>query len=322
MDSLETSIFNIRTEKNFEECVWKVFQLQSEQCAVYRSFLKSLNRPTPESLEEIPFLPISFFKTHPIKTGSFEEELLFRSSGTGGDRSQHLVQSTALYKRSFEKSYRLFLGNPEEQIILALLPNYIEQGESSLVYMVNELIKLTNSDLSGFILDNPDEISDRYTEAIRSGKKMVLFGVSYALLDLCEQGVDLSEATVLETGGMKGKRKEITKVQLHDALRKGLNHPTIASEYGMTELLSQAYSINNLDFRTPPWMRIMTRQANDPFAYTKTGKTGAINIIDLANVHSCSFIATDDLGQIVSNGFRVMGRLDQSDIRGCNLLVQ
>lgn len=316
-----SDIFSIQSEADFEAVAMEVFRFQKENCPVYAEYLSLLNRPEPQKVDEIPFLPISFFKTHEVIVKNQSAEVVFKSSGTGGVRSQHMVVSKELYRQSFLKGYELFIGNPKDQVILALLPNYLEQGDSSLVFMVDELIQQTESNLSGFFLNEFDEIIQRYEQAISQGKKVVLFGVAYSLLDFCAISPNLSEATIIETGGMKGRRKELTKEELHTELKKGLNCLNISSEYGMTELLSQGYSIENGIFQTPPWMKVLLRQVNDPFSKIDQKKSGGINIIDLANLYSCSFIETQDLGKIHQNGFEIIGRFDHSDLRGCNLLV-
>lgn len=316
------SIFSISNEQEFESKALEIFEFQRENCEVYRDYLSILNVPNPTCIEEIPFLPISFFRTHRVTTKGKESTKIFKSSGTtDSERSQHFIADLGIYEKSFEKSWRYFIGNPEEQVILALLPNYLEQGDSSLVYMVDWLIKKTNNSLSGFILNNTDEIHQHYQKARQTGKKCVVIGVSYALLDLAEQNLDFSEALIIETGGMKGRRKEMIKEELHEMLMKGLNVSKIASEYGMTELLSQGYSIENGVFRTPPWMKVLIRDVYDPFVFEQQGKLGAVNIIDLANSYSCSFIATDDLGRSFGDYFTISGRMDKSIQRGCNLLV-
>ena len=322
MKSLEERIFQIDSEESFLQTALEVYQFQRKHNHVYKEYVDFLGWEEPTSLEEIPFLPISFFKTHKVVSGDFNPEITFLSSGTGGDRSRHLVKNIQLYENSFNPIYDQFLGKPEDQVILALLPNYIEQGQSSLVYMVDKLIERTQNELSGFVLGKPEEIAIRYKKALVQNKKVIIFGVSYALLDLAELNIDLSEATIIETGGMKGRRKEISKNELHHILRNGFNGPQISSEYGMTELLSQAYSNKDGLFESYNWMKILIRQTNDPFAYVKNGKTGGINVIDLANLYSCSFIATQDLGKQHGNFFEIMGRFDHSDLRGCNLLVQ
>ena len=319
---LHELIFDIRTPADFEQVALQVFRYQLEHNEIYRAFAENTGRTSASRLQEIPFLPIEFFKSHRVFSGNGKEELVFKSSGTtGSTRSIHYVKDALLYERSSRKTYERFIGTPSEQVILALLPNYLEQGESSLVYMVNDLIKASRSELSGFILGNHSELKYRYDQALKSGKKVVIFGVSYALIDLAEQGIDLSMALIIETGGMKGRRKEITKEELHDIIKQGTGVSYVSSEYGMTELLSQAYSDKNGNFHCPSFMNVLIRDVNDPFSYVEHHKTGGINVIDLVNLNSCSFIATQDLGKISDDGFSVMGRFDHSDIRGCNLMV-
>jgi len=318
---LEDKIFSVTTQEDFERVALEVYYYQIENCKVYRDFVNQLNWPAPTCIQEIPFLPIEFFKTHTLLSESKKTEIIFKSSGTGGTRSTHYVADKSLYTQSFNKLYQEFIGPAKDQVILALLPSYIEQGDSSLVYMVDDLIKQTNNPLSGFILNDMGSIVERYLSALRLKKKVVIFGVSYALLDLAEKGFDFSKALIIETGGMKGKRKELTKTELHRRLRKGLNCDYISSEYGMTELLSQFYSDKDEVFSTTNLIKVFIRETNDPFSYTIGGKTGGINIVDLANIYSCSFIETQDLGKAVENGFQIMGRFDNSDVRGCNLLL-
>jgi hypothetical protein len=318
---LKNKIFSV-TDSNFEEIALEVFEFQYRNNPIYKRFVDYLGKTKPTSIFEIPFLPISFFKTHEIRCFQKDIAIYFKSSGTGGNRSNHYVEDLEMYSRSFEPTYRNQIGNPEEQVIIALLPNYIEQGESSLVYMVHALIQQSNNSLSGFYLNDLDKLNAVYKTALQLGKKVIVFGVSYALLDLAEQKIDLSQATIIETGGMKGRRKELTKEELHKELIDGLNVTYIASEYGMSELLSQAYSDKNGVFTTPPWMKILIRDVNDALSYEDLGKTGGINVIDLANLYSCSFIATQDLGKVFGNSFQLIGRFDNSDIRGCNLLVE
>lgn len=319
---LENTIFSIQNESDFEQVALEVYRFQVDNCAIYREFVTNLNWKEPTAIEEIPFLPISFFKTHRVATENPEQEVIFKSSGTGGDRSRHFVQSIELYKRSFREIYHQFMGNPLDQVILALLPNYMEQGDSSLVYMVDDLIRQSQNKLSGFLLGDVNELIQRYNDALADGKRVVIFGVAYSLLDVCDQQPDLSQAIIIETGGMKGRRKELTKLELHQALKVGLNCQNISSEYGMTELLSQAYSNADGIFECAPWMKVLIRETNDPFSFVEKGKTGGVNVIDLANLYSCSFIATQDLGKIADHGFEMMGRFDHADVRGCNLLVQ
>ncbi len=316
-------IFEIETEADFERVALEAFAFQYENCVIYRKYVDLLDRKSPTSIEQIPFLPIEFFKSQEVlsvpKSG---KETLFLSSGTGMiGRSKHLVSSVSIYEASFFNAYQLLFGNPKEQVILALLPNYLEQGNSSLVYMVSALIETSKNEFSGFLLNEFEEIKKRYEAAIHSGKEVVIFGVSYALLDLAEQKMDFSQAKIIETGGMKGRRKELTKAELHDVLVQGLGVDFVSSEYGMTELLSQAYSLKNGVFVCPPWMKVLFRDVYDPLTLVSSEKSGGINVIDLANINSCSFIQTQDLGRKKSEGFVIEGRIDLSDIRGCNLMV-
>ncbi len=316
-------VFSIQNELEFEKWALKIFQFQYENTLVYREYCDLIQRTNPKRLDEIPFLPISFFKTHEVKNKDLNVQLVFKSSGTTGmERSKHAIQMIELYQESFRKTYAIQIGNPENQVILALLPSYLAQGESSLVYMVDDLIRQSNNPLSGFLLGDLDSIEKRYHQALAAEKKVVIFGVSYALLDLAEKKLDLSQATIIETGGMKGRRKELMKEDLHEELKKGLNCQHIASEYGMTELLSQAYSMDDQLFSLPPWMKVHLRETNDPFSNLTKNKTGGINVIDLANVFSCSFIATQDLGRLMDGRLQLMGRFDNADLRGCNMLVQ
>ena len=319
---LEDKIFSVKTQEDFERVALEVYNYQIKHCKVYGDFVKQLDWPPPTRIQEIPFLPIEFFKTHTLLSDCQASEITFKSSGSGGARSTHYVADKSLYINSFNKNYQEFIGQAKDQVILALLPNYIEQGDSSLVFMVDDLIQQTNNSLSGFILNDMGSIVERYHSALKQNKKVVVFGVSYALLDLAEKRLDFSEALIIETGGMKGRRKELTKTELHERLRIGLNCDNISSEYGMTELLSQCYSNRNEIFSSTNLIKVFIRETNDPFSYTKSGKTGGINVVDLANIYSCSFIATQDLGKAAKNGFQIMGRFDNSDVRGCNLLVQ
>lgn len=322
MNSLERRVRRIGKGEDFESLALDIFRYQYENVPIYHSYVNELNRSQPTRIEEIPFLPIQFFKSHQIISRLENVETVFKSSGTGGQRSQHFVASKKLYEFSFNAGFQELIGDPEHYVILALLPNYIEQGESSLVYMVDHLIEKSNNRLSGFCLDKPDEIITRYQQAIQLNKKVIIFGVSYALLDLCDLKPDLSEATIIETGGMKGRRKEMTKHELHEELKSGLNCHSVSSEYGMTELLSQGYSLQNGVFECASTMRIYIRDVNDPFTFNANGKSGGINVIDLANLYSCSFIETQDLGKQSKVGFEILGRIDQAEQRGCNLMVE
>ena len=278
-----------------------------------------------KSYREIPFLPIQFFKSQDIITDGKSPEITFSSSGTTGMiTSQHLVADVNLYIESFRKAFELFYGNVEDMAIVALLPSYLERSGSSLIYMVDDLIKRSNNSESGYFLYNHQDLFNTLSTLRDKGKKTVLFGVTYALLDFVENfNIDFPELIVMETGGMKGKRKEMIREELHKILCAGFHVESIHSEYGMTELLSQGYSKGSGLFHTPPWMKILIRDTNDPLSLLDNKKTGAINVIDLANYYSCSFIATQDLGKFHQDGsFEILGRFDNSDIRGCNLLVQ
>lgn len=319
---LENEIFNV-TSSSFEAVALTVFLYQFKHNKTYRNFCKLVKQTSPKVLSEIPCMPISFFKYEKVVTHDCEPELVFKSSGTTqSGRSSHYVLCKEMYERSFFTTYKTHFGSLEDQVVLALLPNYLEQGDSSLVYMVDHLIRKTQDSKSGFYLNNRQDLINTIHKLKKdSAKKVVLFGVSYALLDLAEENVDLSDVTVIETGGMKGRRKELVKEELHELLKNGLNLSHVNSEYGMTELLSQAYLDKDLNFKAPNWMKIQIRDVNDPFSYLRDGQTGGVNVIDLANLYSCSFIATDDLGKKEADFFKILGRFDHSDIRGCNLLV-
>lgn len=317
------AIFRISNMDEFNAVALQVYRYQYLHTPVYRKFCELLGNPVPNHFSEIPFLPIELFKTQKILDDSVEqEEVIFLSSGTTGSaRSAHYVADLSVYERSFFNAFKQFFGEPENCVILGLLPNYIEQGSSSLVYMVNKLIERSKYTESGFYLQDYERLGEVVRSIQNQGVTIILFGVSYALLDLAERNMDLSGVTVVETGGMKGRRKELVKEELHRLLKTGLNVPDIASEYGMTELLSQAYALRDGKFQTPPWMKILVRDTEDPLTWLAEGKTGGISVIDLANLHSCSFIHTQDLGKVEGEHFYIAGRFDQSDIRGCNLLV-
>ena len=313
-------------EAQFERKCLEIFHFQYNHIAVYQSFVKAINRhPTKvKKLKDIPFMPIEFFKNFSIFSSSNKPEAVFKSSGTTGlDRSSHFIQDLALYEESFFTAFRYFYGSIKDYVVLALLPSYIENGDSSLVYMTDHLIKASEDSDSGFYLNDYQLLIEKLQALQKNNKKILLLGVSYALLDLIElQDFQLPNMIVMETGGMKGRRKEMIREDLHAKLCKGFGVRKIHSEYGMTELLSQAYSKGGGLFSSPPWMKILIRDTNDPLSYMPQNKSGAINIIDLANVYSVSFLATQDLGKQYANGdFEVLGRYDNSDIRGCNLLV-
>ncbi|MDX1471267.1 MAG: acyl transferase [Flavobacteriaceae bacterium] len=319
-------IFSIQTEIDFNRVALKVFRFQFENNPVYRSFCDLLLRHPSDvrNYWEIPFMPIQFFKSHKVLVRDKTAEVTFYSSGTTHQgNSKHHVAELSLYEKSFQNGFQQFYGNIQDYVILALLPSYLEQENSSLVYMVDKLIKSTNSPDSGFYLNNLEKLQEKIFQLEKQNQKTLLIGVTYALLDLVEKyNFNLKNTIVMETGGMKGRRKEITREELHKILTDGFGVSSIHSEYGMTELLSQAYSKGDGLFKCSPWMKILTRSVNDPFSILDNDKTGGINIIDLANLYSCSFLATQDLGKVNENGtFEVIGRFDQSDIRGCNLMV-
>ena len=324
---LQQKIFNIKTETEFNEIAIDIFRYQATNNPVYKQYIDILkvDQSQIKSYREIPFLPIQFFKSQDIITDGKSPEITFSSSGTTGMiTSQHLVADVNLYTESFRKAFELFYGNVEDMAIVALLPSYLERSGSSLIYMVDDLIKRSNNSESGYFLYNHQDLFNTLSSLRDKGKKTVLFGVTYALLDFVENfNIDFPELIVMETGGMKGKRKEMIREELHKILCEGFHVESIHSEYGMTELLSQGYSKGNGLFHTPPWMKILIRDTNDPLSLLDNKKTGAINVIDLANYYSCSFIATQDLGKFHPDGsFEILGRFDNSDIRGCNLLVQ
>lgn len=320
------TIFNLKTTNDFEQKALEIFKLQVENNIIYRKFVEYLNVDitTVVSLDKIPFLPISFFKNFEILSNTNKVQQTFFSSGTTGTNlSKHLLTDLTIYTKSYSKGFESFYGEITDYTILALLPNYLEREGSSLVYMVGDLIKKTKNINSGFFLNNLDELCHKLDELNKKNKKVLLIGVSFALLDLIEkQHFQLKNTIIMETGGMKGKRKELIRTELHEKLCDGFGVKKIHSEYGMTELLSQAYSIGNGVFKTPNWMKILIRDTEDALTLLPNEKTGGINVIDLANVNSCSFIATQDLGKTFEDGsFEILGRFDNSDIRGCNLMV-
>lgn len=320
-------VLDINNEEDFNQFALTVFHLQATENEVYKQYLNTLaiNHNDINTINDVPFLPIEFFKNHKVITGNHEAEQIFESSGTTGvQTSRHYVNNIDLYEQSFTKCFELFYGKPHEYCFIALLPSYIERGNSSLIYMMDKLIKSSKHSDSGFY----KTIDTSFIALLNQLKneqhtKVFLIGVTYALLELAENyTLDLNNFIVMETGGMKGMRKEITRMELYDILTNSLNVNTIHSEYGMTELLSQAYAVKEGVFRCPPWMRIIIRDANDPFNTAEIGKTGVINVIDMANIYSCSFIATQDAGKLHhDNSFEVLGRVDNSDVRGCNLLL-
>jgi len=323
---MQETIFNIKSEAQFTEIAIAVFKHQFKNNKVYRSFCDLINKHPSDvtEVEQIPFLPIQFFKTREVLSAVEEIDEIFTSSGTTGSiTSKHFVTDINLYKESYLKGFAHFYGNIEEYVVLALLPNYLERNGSSLVFMVDDLIAKSKNAESGFYLNNIDELTKKLIKLEEKGQKIVLIGVSFALLDLIEKHqFNLKNTIVMETGGMKGRRKELIRNELHQLLQEGFGVDKIHSEYGMTELLSQAYSKGNGVFETPPWMKILARDTEDALTILPRGKAGGINVIDLANYNSCSFIATQDLGKVHENEtFEIIGRFDNSDIRGCNLMV-
>ena len=319
-------IFAISNQKQFEKIALKVFRYQYDNNLVYQAFCDFLktDKQKVKSLNQIPFLPIQFFKSHDVVSNSDRIQETFTSSGTTGIiTSKHLVTDISLYEKSYQNGFSTFYGNIEDYVILALLPSYLEREGSSLIYMFSDLINKTKNPNSGFYLNNYTALISKLIELDKLGKNVILIGVTYALLDLIEiQKFNLKNTIIMETGGMKGKRRELIREELHEQLCAGFGVEAIHSEYGMTELLSQAYSLGNGIFECPSWMQILIRNPEDALTYVENGKTGGINVIDLANLNSCSFIATQDLGKkYPNNSFEVLGRFDNSDIRGCNLMV-
>ncbi|MEE1945092.1 acyl transferase [Pedobacter sp. KR3-3] len=320
-------IFSIDNPTAFEQVALTVFRHQAEHCAVYRDYIHYLNID-PASINsylQIPFLPISFFKSHEVVSTADQPEIVFSSSGTTGQStSKHLVSDVKIYEQSFNLAFEQFYGNPQDICILALLPSYLEREGSSLIYMVDDLLKQSQHPQSGYFLHDLEALYQTLLTVKASGQKTILIGVTYALLDFVESfQLDFPELIVMETGGMKGKRKEMVREELHQILTAGFGVSNIHSEYGMTELLSQGYSYGDGIFNCPPWMKILLRDTSDPLSLLAGKQSGGINVIDLANLNSCAFIATQDLGKVYPDGsFEVLGRFDNADIRGCNLLVQ
>lgn len=320
------------TKDHFEALALEIFRFQSQHCPVYAAYLQALkvNPADVSSLAQIPFLPVRFFKSHAVQTTLFEPAAIFESSGTTGSiNSRHLVKDLSLYEESFIKGFEQFYGPVKKWCIIGLLPSYLERkkdlpaaNDSSLVFMVSKLIQLSEHLQSGFYLNEYDKLFVLLRELEKKQQKTLLIGVTFALLDFAERySLPLQFTTIMETGGMKGRRKEMIRPEVHTKLKQSFSIDTIHSEYGMTELLSQAYSEKEGIFKCPPWMKAMVRDEEDPLLVKEQG-TGVFNVIDLANIYSCSFIATDDAGKINADGsFEVLGRVDGSDLRGCSLLV-
>jgi len=323
----ENEIFNIASESDFRQSALRIFNFQFTQNWVYNKWVSLLNvdPKNVSTIEQIPFLPIEAFKKFEVVSSPINEATVkFTSSATTSQiPATHFVNDINVYEKSFFEGFNLFYGQPADYCILALLPNYLQRSGSSLVYMCDRLIKESKHPFSGFFLDNIDDLISKINQLKQTHQKVLLIGVSYALMDLCERDITLTENfIVMETGGMKGTRKELLKSELHTYLKDGFKINQINSEYGMTELLSQAYSLGNGEFVSPPWMKFLIREVDDPLKIRTDNKTGGINVIDLANYNSCSFIATKDLGKINLNStLELMGRYDNSDVRGCNLLM-
>lgn len=311
--------------KDFEELALELFHFQAKNNEIYARYIQylCLNINKINTLNKIPFLPIQFFKSHKIVSCNHQPEKIFESSGTGsGIRSKHLVPDLKLYHKSASLTFEKFYGNIQDYTFFALLPSYLERDNSSLVNMMAHFIQESKSKSSGFYLYNYENLFKNLKSSIEKDEKIFLIGVSYALIDFAKKfPIDLSQGIVMETGGMKGQTKEMPREELHEILNQHFNTKSIHSEYGMTELLSQAYSKGHGIFELPNWMKVMVREQRDPFQIIDNETTGGLNIIDLANIYSCAFIETQDLGQTYNNGsFKVLGRIDNSEIRGCNLM--
>lgn len=326
MKELINRIFNIKNEQDFEACALEVFSFQYSENEVYRTFVDNLaiHPTTVKSLSKIPYLPIGFFKSHTVCCGANTPELVFTSSGTSGaTTSKHFVSDVEIYEKSFLGAFTQFYEKPSEYCILALLPSYTERSGSSLIYMVDDLIRKSGHTKSGYYLKADEKLKETLLELSEANQQTLLIGVTHALLDFAEKfKLNLRNCIVMETGGMKGRRKELIRTELHQILTQAFGVTKIHSEFGMTELLSQAYSKGDGIFECPPWMRVEAREIDDPLSPALTQKTGGLNVIDLANLNSCSFISTQDLCKVYPNqSFEVLGRYDNSDIRGCNLLL-
>jgi phenylacetate-coenzyme A ligase PaaK-like adenylate-forming protein len=325
IEQVKSKIFNINNDAEFENLALELFHYQMENNPIYAPYAALILRGKhPENINEIPFLPIEFFQTEQIICQGQAIEEIFLSSGTTGEQSKHLVSNIELYKSSYQKAFQLFYGDITDYCILALLPSYKEREGSSLIYMVDDLIKKSKHPQSNYYLNNYEELATTLKELEIKKQKTILFGVTYALLDLAAQHPQhLKHTLIMETGGMKGKRKELLKEEIHQLLEEAFLTKNIHSEYGMTELLSQSYSKGGNIFKSPPWMKILVRDVNDPLSIMGDNKKGGINVIDLANIHSCPFVATQDLGCTFEDGtFSVLGRFSNADVRGCNLLIQ
>lgn len=323
LNSLKSNLFHIN-EKNFEQHAIDTFHFQYNNNKIYRSYVEYLGIEPDEVTvsTKIPFLPIQFFKNHKVMSGDFDEKHVFHSSGTTGSTSKHYIEDLVFYKNNSSEIFTRFFGKLEGSVVIGLLPSYLERSNSSLVFMVDHFIKLSGNSASGFYLNNFDELAERIHSIDNSDIRIHLFGVTFALLEFASAySLSLKNVNIFETGGMKGRGKEIIRTELHQKLKFAFSTENIFSEYGMTELLSQAYMNNKGFFQTPPWMKVQIRETHDPFVQAPNGKSGVICVIDLANIHSCSFIETQDLGIKHDAGFQVLGRMDNSELRGCNLIL-
>ncbi len=325
ISELLSSILQIQAPSKFEALALEIFHHQAQSNLLYKNYIDALKIAPSEikTIAKIPFLPIEFFKSHEVKTGDFNAEVIFTSSATTGlVQSQHHVKTLSQYAATFLRCFQSFYGEPKEFCILGLLPSYLERTGSSLIYMVENLVEHSDNPNSGFFLYDHKKLAETLTQLEEKGQRTLLIGVTFALIDFAEKfPMKLSHTIIMETGGMKGRGEELTREEVAKKLMSAFGVDAIHSEYGMTELMSQAYSAANGRFRCPPWMKVMVRDASDPLSTTHSG-AGVLNIIDLANLDSCAFIATQDLGKVYDDGsFEVTGRVDRSDIRGCNLLV-
>ncbi|PIB36135.1 acyl transferase [Reichenbachiella sp. 5M10] len=326
INSFKQRLTSLKSDQ-FDQMAMDLFRFQAACNPCYQQYLSHLgvDATSVQKIEDVPFMPIEFFKHHLVQSGEWAVDKEFLSSGTTGmARSSHLVEDLTFYEDNARRIFESFYGDVTELVFFALLPSYQEQGNSSLIAMVDSFMHLSNNQQGGYYLDDMDQLVEDVLEALGQSKKVFLFGVGYALLDLCESAQkEMNGLTIIETGGMKGRREEMTKDQFYGLMRERLGAVSIHSEYGMTELLSQAYSLEDKRFEVPRTMRVLVRDINDPFSQVSNERSGGLNIIDLANIHSCAFIETKDLGRVHADGsFEVLGRIDNSDIRGCNLLVE
>ena len=324
LNSFKSSVFNVNNQ-NFDAAAISLFKYQAANNIVYGNYINNLgiDIQSVKQPDQIPFLPIRFFKSQEIITGNFEAQATFLSSGTTAElRSKHMIEDLSYYKEVSRMIFTRFFGTLQNALVIGLLPSYLERNDSSLVFMVDHFIKTSQNEDSGFYLYDYDELIDKLKKIQNQDRQVFLFGVTFALLELAKYALPkLKDLHIIETGGMKGRGKELIRDELHTRLKNAFGVENIYSEYGMTELLSQAYLTSEHGFQSPPWMSIMIRDLHDPRDFVADGVTGGINVIDLANAHSCAFIETEDIGIKQNQSFQVMGRMDNSDVRGCNLMV-